>query len=292
LENGLKYDLTGYYLNGYLEVSYHNGKVTIFGNHRKPHLIKQWLKWLKERYAQEVTNDALILTKKQRDGIIFNKLEEKGVLNQLKNPLKAMEFGLSNNIVKLWFVGELGGLVNIDNMSVIINKNLAIKTPSSFSNPSHENEIGAFNAGFALVYYQNEPFSRILPIMAKGTKKDPAALNTKFMLLEDPYDMRLAKTENLDKVLYQISKIAKSGKKNSSLDVFDLFREFLEYAKEYPLYVFLGDGYEINHIRKSHFDKPLQIHEASAKIILTKTGILYRLEAQITFEEQDFTLSE
>lgn len=294
LENGLKYNHTGYYLNGYLEVSYYNGKVTISGNHRKPHLIKQLLKWLKDRFAQDTTNDSNILTKKQRERIILHKLEEKGVLNQLKNPLKAMEFRLSNNVVKLWFIGELGGLVNIDSMAIEINKNLAPKTPNSFSNPAltQENEIGTYNAGFALVYFNNEPFSRILPIMAKGTKKDPAALNTKFVLMEDPYDMRLAKTENLDKALYQISKIAKSGKRNSSLDVFDLFREFLDYAKGFPLYVFLGDAYEINHIRKSHFDKPLQIHEASAKIILSKTGILYRLEVHIIFEGQHVTLSE
>ncbi|MCH6199123.1 SNF2 family helicase [Aquiflexum sp. LQ15W] len=294
MENGLRYILTGYYLNGTIEVTFNDGQVTIYGSNKKPHIVKQALKWLKDRFSKEMTNDAFIITQKQRDAIVFKKLEEKGVLNQLKKPLEALEFSLFNNVVILRFGGELEGMVNIDSMAAEVNKNLSPIIPSSVSitEVSHENEIGAFNAGFALAYFYDEPFSRILPIMAKGSKKDPAALNNKFVLIEDPYDMRLAKTENLDKALYQISKIAKSGKKNSSLDVFELFREFLDYAKDYPIYVFLGDGYDVNHIRKSHFDKALQIHEASAKIVLTKTGIIFQLEVHITFGEFELKLSE
>lgn len=294
MENGLKYILSGYYFNGTVEVSYDNGKVTVNGNHRKPQLIKQSLKWLQGRYAKSITNDAAILTQKQRDAFILQKLEERGVLKQLKNPLKALEFGLRSDIITLWFTGELEGLVNIDSMASVINENLPGSIPNSFSisTTTQENEIGTFNAGFALVYFYDTNFSEILPIMAKGTKKDPSALNVKFETLEDPYDMRLANTENLDRALFQISKITKANKKSSQSDVFELFREFLDLSKDYPLYAFLGDGYDTNHIRKSHFDKRLQIHEATAKIILTKTGILYHLEVHIIFGEHNLTLSE
>ncbi|WP_373520097.1 SNF2-related protein [Aquiflexum sp.] len=296
LENGLRYVVDGYNFKATVVVTYIDDKIIIDGNHKKPHSIKQTLKWFQERLLRYNNWDAHCLTQKQRDKSIIESVKELGVYDQLKNPLKAYEFIFDQDEIIMVTSGELKGLMDLDALSYQFKEHFRrdalLHSRSSITHSHQESEIGVYNPGFALAYSYYNNFFQVIPFMAKGSKHDPTAFKVKFEKIEDPYDIRLSKTENLERAMYQIAKIDKAIQKQNQLDIFGQFRQFLEIVNDYPLFVFLGDPYESRNIRKSHFDKPLEVHDAKAVIRMTKTGVLYNLEVQITFGEHQIKLSE
>ena len=89
LENGLRYIVDGYNFKATVEVSYIDGKIIINGNHKKPHLIKQTLKWVQERLARYNNWDAHYLTQKQRNDSIIES-QRIGSLRSTPKPAESL----------------------------------------------------------------------------------------------------------------------------------------------------------------------------------------------------------
>jgi SNF2 family DNA or RNA helicase len=296
LEYGIRYIISGYSYRDNLEITYKSGKITLDGTLNRPHLVKSGLHWLKDRFRRTFNRDAQILTKKQRDSIIRKDLQEMGVLPQLKKPMEALEFVLDNEQIILVTTGELSGLKNIKVFSDILNKHLQKPIFKGIGKEllldHNETDIGVYNAGFGLSHDYHGNIYEIIPFMAKGTKNDPGAFSVKFERLQGPNDVRLSKNQHLDKALYQADQFQKALNKKSGLNVFEQFGEFVKTASGYPLFVFLGEPYESRQIRKSHFKAPLEVQPAKAKIQLSKIGVLFTVETQVIYGEQEMLLSE
>lgn len=296
LNNGIIYYISGFSFLDELSITYENGQVILNGSLKRPHMVRAALKWLSMRFEGKNNRELGLLTKEQREKLILDELKSMGILHQLKNPLKAMDFILHDQKIIMVTSGELKGLVNLDvfqsNFQRYLDKIQENKKLQNFSKDTKDADIGMFNVAFGLCYDQNGNLLEIIPFMAKGSKKDPEAFSIKFERLEDPNDIRLKRNHGLDRILFLRDKVQKSLTKKFGMNPFDQFREFFDAAQEYPIFVFKGYQYEIRNIRKGHFDSPLQPFMASAELLIERDGGILIISTHIAFGENKFALSD
>lgn len=296
LNNGITYFLSGFSYMDELTVTYQQDMVTIDGTFKRPNLIKAALTWLKLRLEDSQHQDLFVLTQAQREFIIMRELENMGVLHQLKEPLKAMQFVLYDSKITLITSGELNGLVNLDfykkSFDQYLKKNSGTSQEKASVLDKPEADIGMYNAAFALIYDSQGKINEILPFMAKGSKKEPEAFSVKFERIEDPNDARLKVNEDFEKIFFLKDRFHKSLNKKFGMNIFEQFKEFYEAAKNYPIYKFNGYHYEIKNIRKGHFDQRLTAYSANAYLMIEKNGVIYNVKTILEFGNEHHELAE
>ncbi|HSI75567.1 MAG TPA: hypothetical protein VK957_06725 [Lunatimonas sp.] len=279
-----------------LSVEYSDGKIVINGLSDKEYLVVLGLQWLKYRYKQTDLSELDFLSSVQRREAMYSHLNRFSLQDQIKDPSKAFKLEYSDDQVLMKPVGPLRGFFHLENLSKNMEESLFayMRSPEEklLENKEASTEWGLYHAAFALVLDYRDEFEMILPFMAKGNKKEPKELKVKFTVLEDPYDMRLGKNPDLERIMLAVNRVNHAIKKKGPDDIHSLFGEFLQLASAYQLFVFQGESYEIRTLKKKHFEEPLQIMPSNLGLKIRKEGIMYGASVVLKEDAREFLLED
>lgn len=298
LDSGIWYFV---YLGGYpveFTVQYLQEKQALrisTGDKRK--WIHQYIFYfLQNWYSNPENLDLMLFTKSLRKQLRLNKLEAMGLLGEVSNPDRAFEIGFQNKAFRLFFSGELEGLKNItllgEGLGKFVSEKLDFLDPEKLEKSPESKEFGSYNVGFALEIHAKSKLNNVVPFIAKGKKQDPEGFHVRFEYLNDPFDLRLAKNDNLEQIFTDIRQFGILRESPDQQVSFEKFQQLLSQLRdEYPIFVSTGYGFGYPKPRKENFNPITQIRDAELELNLTRNKSIIELKVWIVFGDQRIDLS-
>jgi SNF2 family DNA or RNA helicase len=277
-----------------------NEQVRITCSNISTSIQEQAVVFLQLLWKHTTNADLELLTNSQRAKAKRKKLADLGLLGDVSNPDTALKLGFSNGGFRFIYAGELEGMKDV----MVFGKDFKDFSSLELMNPnvktlaekSDSKEYGLYNVAFALAINERGDLYNLFPFIAKGKKNDPGGYHVRFELLEYADDIRLAKNDNLERLLLDVKQV-KSYKERKKYELLHgVFNAFIDSVdNEYPIYRSegsYGSYYYSDRFHKSDIKEVLEFQSAELDFTLVKSKSIFEFQAWLTLGEQRLNLAE
>lgn len=290
LDEGIGYTA---HINGYsvdMKLIYSHESQTLklnfpdFGKSQIPYIFQ----FIRLRLSEDF-RDQLFLTPTLRIKSKEKFLEDKGLLDKVKDPETALDLVLYGDRIGFKYAGELAGLKNLDEVQANLENLLPKSTEDEFiqqlKNSDLSKEAGKYNVGLMVALNMQRNFAFHL-IIGKGKKNNPKGLDTRLDFLKDPTDYRLANQEGIVELAAAMNSFSASQTGKNPEESWRQGVRFFTLAQNFPSFNF-GFFENPNRLYPKLLENPLAISGAQAKMKLADAGFFYELQLILTYGDQE-----
>jgi len=301
IENGIRYSLLIIGFPVQLTVTYDPiiERLTIVCSDRKIIIQEQAVIFLQQLWRSSTLDDLKFITNSQRSNEKRKKLANLGLLDEVKNPDKALDLEFTARGIQFFYRGELEGMMDMVELGnefkdYSANKMVAVDF-EALADQSESKEFGLYNAAFAIAITDQGVLYNIFAFIAKGKKNDPEGFHVRFDLLSDPDDLRLAKNDNLERFLIDI-KLMKSYVERNKKEV--LHRSLMNFIQsvgnQYPIFrcSAIHRGQYYSNFHKNTIKEQLTFQYAELEFILLRNKSIFELQALLLVGEERLNLAD
>ncbi|GAA0878241.1 hypothetical protein GCM10009119_12090 [Algoriphagus jejuensis] len=292
LENGVQYELNllGWPIELQLRFDPKEGRVKVTCSEKNSYNHGQSLAWLHQRWSNPDSVELKLVTAAQRLREKILKLEILGLMDVVSDPDKAFKLGFMNGEIRFFYSGELEGMKDMvalgNDFKDFSSKNIVGLGAGTVFENADSKEYGLYNAAFALAINDQGGLYNIFPFVAKGKKNDPAGFHVRFDLLEDPDDLRLAKNDEMNRLLLEVKQMRSYLERRKAESLHKAFLTFVAQVKDqYPVFRSYG-SYYYDKFHKNDIKERLEFRYAELEFSLVRSKTIFELQAWLVMGEE------